>query len=466
VPLERQLCDAIIQAEGAARRAPQSQEKNVPDIIVTILSVSIVLGIMVLVHEWGHFIVAKAFGVRVEIFSIGFGPRLWGRKKGDTDYRISGLPLGGYVKMAGDNPLEERKGDPDEFLSKPRWQRALIAVAGPAMNIILSIVIIAGIYMHGSQMPAYLDQPMVLAGVLPDSTAQKAGLAPGDRVVKINGVSNPTWEQAVKELESTLPGHSLSLVVDRKGQQVSVTLPITQALEDMFGYPPSRLIIGSVSPGMPAERAGLMPGDEVLKVNGNPLASGSEFPSLVGKSQGSPLDLEIRRGNQTMHIVVQPQQVGVKNGVPQWQIGVGLQVGELVVRRLPFGAAISESITVNTMMARQVAFVVVELFRGNISLKQLEGPLGIARESGRAARQGATELLKLMAMIGVNLAILNLLPIPPLDGGHILLLFIEGSIRRDLSIRVKERFVTVSMVFLLLVFAIVMYNDVLRLAHR
>ncbi len=402
----------------------------------------------------------------MEIFSIGFGPRLWGRKKGDTDYRISGLPLGGYVKMAGDNPLEERKGDPDEFLSKPRWQRALIAVAGPAMNIILSIVIIAGIYMHGSQMPAYLDQPMALAGVLPDSAAQKAGLAAGDRVVKINGVSNPTWEQAVKELESTLPGHSLSLAVDRNGQQVSVTLPITQSLEDMFGYPPSRLIIGSVSPGMPAERAGLMPGDEVLKVNGNPLASGSEFPSLVGKSQGSQLDLEIRRGNQTMHIVVQPQQVGVKNGVAQWQIGVGLQVGELVERRLPFSAAIAESITMNTMMARQVAFVVVELFRGNISLKQLEGPLGIARESGRAARQGASELLKLMAMIGVNLAILNLLPIPPLDGGHILLLFIEGSIRRDLSIRVKERFVTVSMVFLLLVFAIVMYNDVLRLAHR
>jgi len=156
----------------------------VPDIIVTILSVSVVLGIMVLVHEWGHFIVAKAFGVRVEVFSIGFGPRIWGRKRGDTDYRISGLPLGGYVKMAGDNPLEERKGDPDEFLSKPRWQRALIAVAGPTMNIILSIIIIAGIYMHGSKEPAYLDQPMVLAGVLPDSTAQKAGLAAGDHVVR------------------------------------------------------------------------------------------------------------------------------------------------------------------------------------------------------------------------------------------------------------------------------------------
>jgi len=438
----------------------------VPDLVVTILSVSVVLGIMVLVHEWGHFIVAKAFGVRVEIFSIGFGPRLWGRKKGDTDYRISGLPLGGYVKMAGDNPLEERKGDPDEFLSRPRWQRALIAVAGPAMNILLSILIVAGIYLHGSKEPAYLDQPMVLAGVLPDSTAQKAGLAAGDHVVKINGASNPTWDRAIMELESTMPGHSLSLVVDRNGKEVPVTVPTSQSLEDMFGYPADRLLIGSVTSGMPAERSGLQPGDEVLKVNGNPLASGIEFPSLVEKSQGGPLELEIHRGDRTIRIEVRPQKVGVKNGVVQWQIGVGLQPGALVDRRLSFGSAIAESVGTNALMARKVAFVVVELFRGNISLKQLQGPLGIARASGEAARQGAVELLKLMAMIGVNLAILNLLPIPPLDGGHILLLFIEGSIRRDLSIRVKERFVTVSMVFLLLVFAIVMYNDVLRLAHH
>jgi regulator of sigma E protease len=438
----------------------------VPDFIVTILSVSVVLGIMVLVHEWGHFIVAKAFGVRVEIFSIGFGPRLWGRKKGDTDYRISGLPLGGYVKMAGDNPLEDRKGDPDEFLSKPRWQRALIAVAGPAMNIVLSILLIAGIYMHGSKEPAYLDQQMVLAGVLPDSIAQKAGLTAGDHIVKINNAGNPTWDQAITELEWTLPGHSLSVVVERNGKEVPVTVPTSQSLEDMFGYPANRLLIGSVTSGMPAERSGILPGDEVLKVNGNPLASGSEFPSLVEKSRGAPLDLEILRGDRTLHIEVRPQQVGVKNGVAQWQIGVGLRPGELVERRLPVGAAIAGSVTTNALMARQVAFVVVELFRGKISLTQLQGPLGIARASGEAARQGAVELFRLMAMIGVNLAILNLLPIPPLDGGHILLLFVEGTIRRDLSIRVKERFVTVSMVFLLLVFAIVMYNDVLRLAHH
>jgi len=434
----------------------------VSDFMVMVVSVSVVLGVMVLVHEWGHFVVAKAFGVRVEIFSIGFGPRLWGLKKGDTDYRISALPLGGYVKMAGDNPLEDRKGDPDEFLSKPRWQRAVIAVAGPATNIILSIVIVSGLYMHGSKQPAYLDRPMVLAGVLQDSTAQKSGLAAGDRVVKINGVSDPTWDRAQLELMSTLPGHSLSLVVERSGQELSISVPAGPSLEDIFGYPADRLLIGAVTPGMPAERSGLKAGDEVLTVNGKALASGAELPSIIEQSQAKPLDLEIQRGDRKMLVVVHAQQVNVGNGVSRWQIGV-LRSGELVERRLPFGAAIVESVGMNSLMGRQVVYVVIELFRGNISLKQLEGPLGIARESGRAARQGMTELLSLMAMIGVNLGILNLLPIPPLDGGHILLLFIEGTIRRDLSVRVKERFVTVSMVFLLLVFAIVMYNDVLRL---
>jgi regulator of sigma E protease len=438
----------------------------VPDFLVMVISVSIVLGVMVLVHEWGHFVVAKSFGVRVEIFSIGFGPRIWGVKRGDTDYRVSALPLGGYVKMAGDNPLEDRKGDPDEFLSKPRWQRVLIALAGPAMNIILSIILVAGIYMRGSKQPAFLDRPMVLAGVLQDSAAQKAGLMAGDRIVKVNGVSDPTWDNAQLELMSTLPGHSLSIDVDRNGQKLSFSVPATASVEEVFGYPEDHLVVSAVSPGTPADRSGLQAGDVILKVNGITLANGAEFPPIVDKLKSQPLDLEVQRGDRTLHVDIRAQQVSGANGTSRWQIGV-LRTGDLVDRQLSIRSAVVESVGWNALMARQVAFVVVELFRGNISLKQLEGPLGIARESDRALRQGVAELVSLMAMIGVNLAVLNLLPIPPLDGGHILLLFIEGTIRRDLSVRVKERFVTVSMVFLLLVFAIVMYNDVLRLLpHR
>ena len=417
---------------------------------------------MVLVHEWGHFIVAKSFGVRVEVFSIGFGTRLWGYKRGDTDYRVSALPLGGYVKMAGDNPLEDRKGDPDEFLSKPRWQRVLIALAGPAMNIVLSVILVAGIYMRGSKQPAFLDRPMDVAGVLQGSAAQKAGIMPGDRIVQLNGTPNPTWDRAQLELMSTLPGHTLSIVADRKGQELPFSVPSAPSVEEDFGYPQDHLVISAVSPGTPAERSGLMAGDVILKVNDIVLANGAEFPPLVEKFQSQPLNLEVQRGDRTIHTQIRPQEVSGPNGTKRWQIGV-LRTGDLVERRLSFGPAIVESVGMNAYMSRQIVYVVAELFRGNMSLKQLEGPLGIARESGRAARQGAVELLSLMAMIGVNLAVLNLLPIPPLDGGHILMLFIEGTIRRDLSVRVKERFVTVSMVFLLLVFAIVMYNDVLKL---
>jgi regulator of sigma E protease len=434
----------------------------VSDFLRMIVSVSIVLGIMVLVHEWGHFIVAKLFGVRVEIFSIGFGTRLWGVKRGDTDYRLSALPLGGYVKMAGDNPLEERKGDPDEFLSKPRWQRVLIALAGPAMNIVLSVILVAGIYMRGSKQPAFLDRPMVLVGVLPNSSAQKAGLLPGDRIVSVNGTNNPTWDRAQIELMSTLPGHTISVAVDRNGEQLSFSVPAAQSVEEVFGYPQDHLVVTAVNSGTPAERSGLMAGDVILAVDGTTLNNGAEFPPIIDKTQFRPVDLEVQRGDRTLHLTIRPQQVSAPNGAPHWQIGV-LRTGDLVDRRLSVPSAVAESVAMNILMTRQVAFVVVELFRGKISLNQLEGPLGIARESGRAAKQGVAELLSLMAMIGVNLAVLNLLPIPPLDGGHILMLFIEGTMRRDLSVRVKERFVTVSMVFLLLVFAIVMYNDVLKL---
>src|SRR5580693_6794582 len=390
-------------------------------------SVAVVLGVMVLVHEWGHFIVAKTFGVRVEVFSIGFGTRLWGWKRGDTDYRISALPLGGYVKMAGDNPLEERKGEPYEFLSKPRWQRVLIALAGPAMNIILSIVLVAGIYMRGSKQPAFLDRPMVLVGVLQDSVAQKAGLMPGDRIVSVNGVNNPTWDRAQLELMSTLPGHMLTIAVDRNGQQLSFSVPAAQSVEEVFGYPQDHLVVSAVSPGTPAERSGLMAGDVITKVNGTELANGAEFPPIVDKSQAQPLDLEVQRGDRTLHVQLRPQQVSSGNGAPRWQIGV-LRTGDLVDRRLSFGSAIVESVGMNALMARQIAYVVVELFRGNISLKQLEGPLGIAKASGEAAKEGPATLFSLMAMIGINLAVLNLVPIPPLDGGHIFMLAIEGMI--------------------------------------
>jgi len=426
------------------------------------------LGVVILVHEWGHFIVAKAFGVRVDVFSIGFGPRLFGVKRGTTDYRVSALPLGGYVRMAGDNSFEERKKEPDELLSKPRWQRVLIALAGPAMNVLTALVILTAVYMHGAEEFVYLSQPIQIAGVFKDSPAATAGFQPGDRIVQLGGVKNPTWYRLRMELLLSVPGNTLDATVDRNGTLVPAKI-VTGADEiSAVGYPVKpQVAIQNVVSGTPADRAGLKAGDHILGLNGVELLNPSDLSARIQKTSGAPLQLLLERGGQQVSVTLSPELSASPNGGQTWQIGV--EIGPefpKAMRRYSLFPAMGHSIEDNTFMAKQIVIVVGDLFRRKVLLKQLEGPLGIARDSGDAARGGPINLLILMASISMNLAVLNLLPIGPLDGGHIALLLVEGGIRHDLSLRFKERFVTVSVVFLLLVFGVVMYYDVLRLFPR
>lgn len=432
------------------------------DVLTSVVAVVIVLGIMILVHELGHFMAALLFGVRVEIFSIGFGPRVWGRRRGPTDYRLSALPLGGYVKMAGDNPSEERKGDPDEFLSKPRWQRVLIAAAGPTMNILMAVALTTTLFSTGTSQRLYLDRPIVVAGVLKDSPAEKAGIRGGDRIVRLHGVRNPTWERAFLELLFITPGSNLPITIERDGQQIPVTV---NAVSDEFatlGYPAEPVMVGTVAHGMPAEHSGFKPGDEVLAVEQQPVASPIQLAAHIQQSEGKPIEVLARRAGQQVRLVVRPVWGDPGDGVARWQIGIGFRfVTEK--RSYSLGKAVERATWLNTRLTQQILHVVAQLFEGRMSLKQLEGPVGIARQSGQAAKRGLVDFINLMAVISLNLGILNLLPIPILDGGHILLLAVEGTLRRDLSVRVKERFVQVGLVFLLVIFAIVMYNDVLKL---
>jgi regulator of sigma E protease len=435
------------------------------NIITTVIGVAVGLGLVILVHEWGHFMVAKAFGVRVDVFSIGFGPRLFGVKKGTTDYRISALPVGGYVRMAGDSSFEERKHEPDELLSKPRWQRVLVALAGPAMNILTALVIVAGVSMYGTEEPAYLDQQIQIAGVFPDSPAQQAGFQPGDHIVELDGVQNPTWDRLRLDLLFSIPGNSLQATVDRNGTLLPVKIEAGMDEISAVGFPvPPQVLIGDVISGSPADRSGLKPGDHVLSLDGSPISNPADLSTRVQQSGGRPIQLLIDRGGHQRLIEVRAARGESPRGGQIWQIGV--EIGPdfpTIMRSYSLLGAIGHSVEFNMYLTKQIVYIVGDLFRGKVSLKQLEGPLGIARESGRAARGGARELLLLMAAISLNLAVVNLLPFGPLDGGHILLLAIEGGMRHDLSMRVKERFVTVSVVFLLLVFGVVMYNDVLRL---
>ena len=459
-----------------------------------LLGVALVLGVMILVHEWGHFIAARLFGVRVDVFSIGFGPRLFGWKRGATDYRVSALPLGGYVRMAGQDPSEidsahstaipgkgkDEKtyatypqlqalvsGAPDELVSKPRWQRAIISFAGPFVNLIFPILLLSVYFVSvGIPYPAYQDKPVQVAAVPANSPAAAAGLHAGDKVVAIGGEQNPDWEQVEKVLTKLAPNSKLSMEVEDAGARRSLSIPVEQKdleqPERLLGFAPIRPVLEDVAPGLPAQRAGLKENDLIAGVDGQKIQWWGEFTERVRGSNGKPVALDVNRNGQTLHLVVTPQAASNERGETIYQIGVQVHEDTAYKRvAFPEGARYATLVTVEKI--KETASIVGRLFSGRVSLKQLQGPVGISRAAGQAARKGPLAIISLMVLISVNLGILNLLPIPILDGGHILLLGIEGILRRDMSLAFKERFVQVGLVFLLVVFAIVMYNDVVRL---
>ncbi|HXT77586.1 MAG TPA: RIP metalloprotease RseP [Candidatus Eisenbacteria bacterium] len=447
-----------------------------------ILGVGLVLGVMILVHEWGHFIAARIFGVRVDVFSIGFGPRLFGWKRGATDYRVSVLPLGGYVRMAGQDPTEIDSvgrsateagsamptGAPDELMSKPRWQRAVISFAGPAVNLVFPILLLTVYFVAiGIPYPVFEDKPVVVTALPTNSTAGSAGLQPGDRVISINGEQHPTFAEAEKVISKIDPNSKITLDVENAGTKRTVEMVVRQKdieqPEQLLGFAPIKPILEDAAPGMPASRAGLREGDVIRAVNGREIHWWGEFTEKVRGSSGNPVVLDVERKNgQIAHLVVAPQAATNDRGETIYQIGV--QVHEdTSYRRVAFSEGTRFAVLKTYETIEDTIGVVGKLLSGRVSVKQLQSVVGISRAAGQAVHKGPQAVISLMVLISVNLGILNLLPIPILDGGNILLLAIEGGLRRDLSMAFKERFVQVGLVFLLVLFAIVMYNDVVRL---
>jgi len=437
---------------------------HLTNVLRELVAGAVVLGMLVLIHEWGHFIAAKMCGVRVDVFSIGFGSRIWGWKRGDTDYRVSWLPLGGYVRMAGDNPAEERTGAPYEFLSRPRWQRFIIAVAGPIMNIVTTFAIFWAIYaLVGMPTDASLRQPSEVAAVSPTSTAN--GIQLGDRILEVNGVKTPKWENVDDALDSVKPGETIALEVLRDGEQKSLQVKMPtdpNAAASVVGYPAQTVVIDEIEPGYPADKAGLRPGDKIVEMNGEPVVAWGQLVDAVRNSDGTPLHFLVQRGSQQIPMVMAPVKgMDPSDGQMVWQVGIVPKLEETYEHQGPI-ASIADAGQATERTAAEIVDVLTGLFSGKVSVRDLAGPVGIVRMSGQAAKRGPTTLLELTAVISLNLGLLNLLPIPILDGGHVLLLLIESGMRRDLSIAFKERFVQVGLVFLLGVFAFVMYSDILK----
>jgi regulator of sigma E protease len=427
--------------------------------------VVILLGVMILVHELGHFWAALAVGVKVETFSIGFGPRIWGFKRRETDFRLSAIPFGGYVKMLGEQPGDENAVDPQSFQAKARWQRAIVIVAGPLMNIILAIGIVTGLYMYEFRKEIDTKNP-VITSVKPNSPAAQAGLQAADRIVQFGDKKDPNWEYLAMQ-EALNANRKIDVVVDRRGQRV--TLSVTPQMDPKEGIGTigwvgeQNIQIGEVASGSPAERAGLKSGDLFLNIDGLPVVSPATVQQAVVRSAGKPIDLQIVRNGQTRDISVTPVKTN-ESKLP-YKIGVSFRLPMQIVK-LSFPEAFAQSLTFNRQNALMIFQMLGSIIERRVSPKTMSGPIGIAVMSNEAAQQGPWNYMLLMALVSLNLAIFNLLPIPILDGGTLLLLLIEMLIQREVSMRIKETVFKLGFVFLMMVVVFVIYNDISKLLTK
>ena len=434
-----------------------------------------ILGAAVVLHEFGHFIVAKLLRVRVETYSVGFGPRLFGRRWGTTDYRLSLIPLGGYVKLGGDesNAAVEGAGTSDipaneRFDLRPRWQKFCVMVAGPVMNILTALtVVFVGALLSG--VPVTPTSP-VINKVAAGSGAEAAGLRAGDRIVEFNGKENPTWDRVANDIRIS-PEQQLPLVVDRDGARVPLTLrPRKEVIEgDAVGevdfypdYGNLRVFVGALSPDMPAVAAGLQVGDHLLAVNGEAINDDQSLVSLVQKHKNETIRLTYERGGQQQEVTLSPRiqpdgkaMIGVapRIDLPQQKVGVA--------------AAAAYAVAYNVEVLRMTGAAFGQIFKGQRSAREsLSGPIGIARASANAAtRLGWPGVFWMLGFLSLNLGVINLLPIPVLDGGAIFLLVLEavlGWVGLRLSMTVRERIQQVGFVMLLLLMGFVITNDLVK----
>lgn len=423
----------------------------------------VLIGVMILIHELGHYWAARIFDVRIDAFSFGFGPRLFGFKHGETDFRFSAILFGGYVKMAGDQPGDEGANDPRAFLAKPRWQRLIIAFAGPFMNIVLAIAILTGLYMVRFPKVSNPVDP-VLGYLLPDGAAAKAGLKEGDKILQVNNTVDPTWEDVrLKEVAS--PNHPLQVWVQRDGQRLHFA--VTPAADPKEGIgiagwdDQTDLEIAGFVKGMEAEKAGLKKGDVLVAIDGRKIHSVTTLHDVINAAGSRPVRITYRRGAAEGEATITPMSSGI-SGEKRWMLGVEL-APQVVYMKLPFPQALNQSILQNAKNATVIYQFLESIVARRMSAKSLSGPIGIAQASGQAAREGLMTFLELMVMVSLNLAIFNLLPIPILDGGVILLLLVEMLMRRELSLQVKEMVFKVGFVFLMAVVAFVLYNDISKI---
>jgi len=431
--------------------------------VITILAFLFVLGVLVFIHEAGHFLMARWHGVRVITFSLGFGPKLLKWSRGGTEYCVSAIPLGGYVKLAGESVEEERTGASDEFMSKSKWVRFQVYLMGPVMNIVLAFVLTSAVLYNGADVPVYPTSTPVIGIVAADSPAAKSGLKVGDTIVNIGGKAVKTWNDVDANVVPKA-GQSISITVNREGRLYATTIVPASQTKYEFGDigvgPVVRPQVALVVAGSPAEAAGLKLGDVIVGVDDQHGLTQPKLIEYIRAHPKTPVAFHIDRAGQPVELKIAPNDKG-PSGAGQ----IGANIATLETKRIDptFPQALKMSAQQTWDTSAGIVTTLKGLFTRETPVKQLMGPVAIAEMSGSFAQLGLIPLLGFMSMISLNLGLMNLLPIPILDGGHIAILALEGASRRDFSIKVKERILFAGFALIMLLMVTVIYNDVARI---
>ncbi|RPI70709.1 MAG: RIP metalloprotease RseP [Ignavibacteriales bacterium] len=448
-----------------------------------IIYFAITIGILVFVHEFGHFAAAKLCGMRADVFAIGFGKRLFGYNKitgftfgelskdfdgqGNTDYRLCLLPLGGYVKIAGmvdesmDVDFADKEPQPYEFRAKPTWMKVVVITAGVIMNLLLAWAIFWG-RNYFQEKP--VTKTTTIGYVIPHSPADSIGFEEGDKVLAVNGTQVNNWEELNQELFISTLGEDLSLKVERDNDIETISFPRTKIPEDAverFLIPEGlgRPTIAEVIEDSPAEEAGIQAGDVFLSVNGADVFAGTQVTEIFQNNKEQSINIILKRENDTLNAAVTPGSDGI--------IGVHITnpyTGEIDYISFGFFEAIymgwSDIVEITKLTFRMLGKVI----GGDLEFgKAFGGPVKIAQFAARSADTGILSFLYFLAMLSLSLAIINILPFPVLDGGHLIIILIEGIMKREIPVKIKVAIQNTGFVILLLLMAFIIYNDILTL---
>jgi len=437
--------------------------------MLTLFAGIVMLGILVFIHELGHFAVAKLSGVKVLKFSLGFGPRLFSRTWGETEYMICAVPLGGYVQMLGegggengeDAPLtEEEKAR--SFAEQSVLRRTGIVAAGPLMNLIFPFLILPIAFMVGVNLPAYLDSAPCVGYVVADSDGGRAGFLPGDCIVALNGEEVSTWTGTNKTMIGQA-GSELAFTVDRSGLPLILSMaPENNGLEGLQSLgllPAQAAVVGGVAPAMPAQAAGVEVGDRIIAIGGEPVSSWYDLKRIIQQGKGDPQDFTLERGGEKLTLSIKPVQ-GDGDGT-DYLIGIAPHQEAIFKRFGPLAAIRAGADRTLELIDLTLVFI-QKLFAGHVSSKNIGGPITVVQIAGQAAQTDISSILSVLAFLSIQLGILNLFPIPILDGGHLFFNLFEIVLRRPLSLRVREIAQQIGLVLIIMLMVLAFYNDIVR----